>query len=479
MTSKIKKNIFIITIITITLVSLIYCSKNTFIINDDLPYSFFHRTDIRITNIKQVIGNQISDYKNISPRVFIHFIAQYLLIYGKKLWSIINPVIIILTALIMTKIIKISSKKDNYNLSILLTISLFLSMITYKKIIYWVAGSVNYVWTSVYLLFLIYIYLKKGYSNKKIINLLLILSISILHEYLLVFSIIFVITNYIINAYKQKKIIMSDIIYIIPLIISYIFLLKAPSSQIRINLSSTWNNMTIIEKLLTSIPEVSRNFIFNSNKNNYIIIFYIICLLIYFIKSKLKYKSIIIFITILLTIISIVTDNGWLYFILSLLLLISSIYYLLKTSKNKLIPVLISMYGIVFSMVITPEYNNYRSNYVVYLFLIVLSIIIIYDSINKQTLKKTIPIFTIFFIILIANEIYSYTIIGNIHKERINNINNCINTNCEVLKIKKIPLKYEFYHMDINSPQDKNYFAYDSFINYYHLDKNIQIIYYK
>lgn len=149
---------------------LIYCSINTFIINDDLPYSFFHRTSTRITNIKQILGNQIADYKNISPRVFVHCVVQFLLIFGKSVWSIVNSIVIVLSMFVMNQISGLYSKKKNTVLSILIIISSFLSMILYKKIIYWVAGSVNYVWIGLYLLILLYYYLKNGYSKNKIVN---------------------------------------------------------------------------------------------------------------------------------------------------------------------------------------------------------------------------------------------------------------------------------------------------------------------
>jgi len=80
----------------IMFIALVYCSLNTFISNDDLPYSFYDRTSVRVTNIIQIIKTQIHDYSYINSRVFIHSIVQFLLIFGKNLWSILNPIVIIL-----------------------------------------------------------------------------------------------------------------------------------------------------------------------------------------------------------------------------------------------------------------------------------------------------------------------------------------------------------------------------------------------
>ena len=45
--------------------------------------------------------------------------------------------------------------------------------------------------------------------------------------------------------------------------------------------------------------------------------------------------------------------------------------------------------------------------------------------------------------------------------------------------VEEIYNRYEFYHMDINSPMDSNYFAFNSFINYYNLNNDIIINFYK
>ena len=90
-----KKHKVLIISIIILLLTLIYTSFNTFLSNDDLPYMFFYRGNKRITNLIQVIKNQVADYKHINGRFFIHCIIQALLIFDKKLWSILNPLVIV------------------------------------------------------------------------------------------------------------------------------------------------------------------------------------------------------------------------------------------------------------------------------------------------------------------------------------------------------------------------------------------------
>lgn len=472
-----KKNKYFCFLLLFLLAFYTYCCFNTFIINDDLPYSLFHRTSTRVTNIKQVILNQYSDYFNINSRVIIHGVVQFLLIFGKTLWSILNPLIIVLSFILMYKIINLSIKDCNKFLSLLLISSIYLILIKYKKIIFWVAGSVNYVWVGLYLLFLLYLYLKYGYSKRKILNILLILSISILHEYLLVFSIVFILINYIRKIISTKKIINQDILYFLPLIISYIFLMKSPAVIGRLNENQIWNELSIFEKIFNSFPIISKNFIDLTNINNILPIIFLMILLISLFKIKNKY-SIALSTFMIINIVAIfIFENNLMYLLLSILILLSVLYYNYIYKRKELSIIFISMYSIVYSMGLTAEYNTNRSSYIVYIFMIILLIIMIYDLINKNIKIKKYFTFAILilFLTLVSIDLHVYSVIGNVSRERISKINDCKVKSCETLELKKIPDKYEFYHMDINSPSDNKYFAFNDFVHYYELKKDIVI----
>lgn len=101
------------------------------------------------------------------------------------------------------------------------------------------------------------------------------------------------------------------------------------------------------------------------------------------------------------------------------------------------------------------------------------------EVMRKNNFKILTAIFFTLCSLLVINELYSYTVIGLIHQERVDSINSCKENDCEILLLKEIPSRYAFYHMHINSPQDSNCFAFGSFVNYYGLDENIEIDYYK
>ena len=89
---------------------LVYTHFNTFVANDDLPYSFLYRGSDRITSLGQVLANQLADYKNLNARFFVHCILQSVLIFGKSLWSILNPLMIVISMVMLLKIIKLNKK---------------------------------------------------------------------------------------------------------------------------------------------------------------------------------------------------------------------------------------------------------------------------------------------------------------------------------------------------------------------------------
>ena len=205
MLEAIKKNKLLILILSSFFIILLYCSLNTMILNDDLGYSFLYRTDVRITNLVQVLKMQLSDYKIVSSRVFVHSIVQALLIFGKNVWSILNPIIIILNFYLIDKIIGLYKNNSNKLFNYLFGLCCFLLIVNFKWIIYWVAGSVNYVWTSTFLFLFIYLYLRYGLNKKMWVNMLLVLIISIIHESTFVFTSIFVVLMLMYDLVILKK----------------------------------------------------------------------------------------------------------------------------------------------------------------------------------------------------------------------------------------------------------------------------------
>ena len=85
-----RENKFIVLIFTMLFGVLIYSALQTLITSDDLPYSLFYRGEYRITHLSQIIANQESDYLTINGRFLVHCVVQFMLMFGKNLFAVVN-----------------------------------------------------------------------------------------------------------------------------------------------------------------------------------------------------------------------------------------------------------------------------------------------------------------------------------------------------------------------------------------------------
>ena len=471
----IKKNKILLLFISILLVVLIYTSFNTFLANDDLPYMYLYRGDIRITNIIEAIKNQVADYMHINGRFFVHIIVQTLLIFDKKIWSILNPIVIILLLTFISMIIKLlkNENKINYRYFILSAI-LFLLLFNYKYIIYWVSGSINYIWVLLVLFIFIYYYLKQGLDNHYLINAFIILIVSILHEMTMVFMIIFMIGHIILKKIKHEKIDKKYILYIIAIIISTLFIMLSPGNHHRMGMDLTWSTLNIFEKIKLSLPVVSYNLFNLRDYYNIIPLIFIISIIYKLFTLNNKKSNIIGIILLIISIISVITNNSYIYIILSLISFIGIAYIHLFNKEDYLIIISLGFYAMVYSTIITPNYMDGRPNLFFYMYAIMIINYFFSNLINKKYIKY---ILIFFFVLTISNEVYTYNIIGNIHKKRLLAIDECKKDNCQILTLPEISKKYIKYHIDANKPDKKDYYTYRYFVQYYNLPKDIDIIY--
>ena len=471
-----NKAIYLVSIFLLMI--LIFTHFNTFVTNDDLPYSFLYRGSNRITNIFQAFKNQIADYQNLNGRFFVHSILQIVLIFGKNLWSIINPIMIVTTLIILIKIVKLKNKNVNNLISILLVSILFLLIFSYKPIIYWVAGSVNYIWVLTLLFILLYLYYKYGFFKYKIVNILLIAFLCALHECTMIFTIVFIIGNFLVTWFKNKKIDKSYLLYFLGFLGS-LFLFLSPASNIRLNSDAVWSNLTLFDKLLTAIPVVSKNLFNLTDIGNILPYAFIIAIIVSLYKIKNKIANVSIILIILNMIAIYVFNNNWLYFLLVLLLVFGEYYSHFKKNRLDLIILSLAMYAVIFSNILTPLYYAARPNYYFYIYMIFYVLYVVsFIKISFSKLKVIVYIFLIvLFIELSLNEVIVYNTIGKYYKKRLNEIQQYkINESNEPLVLSEIPNKYRYYHIDINEPTE-SWFTYKYFLDYYGLPEDTEIIY--
>ena len=87
----------------------------------------------------------------------------------------------------------------------MLIISLFLLLASYKYCIYWVAGSVNYMWVFMLLIIFIYYYLRLDLNKYRVLNAIIIFILSSLHEASFVLVLFIIIGDSVYNYFILKQ----------------------------------------------------------------------------------------------------------------------------------------------------------------------------------------------------------------------------------------------------------------------------------
>lgn len=478
MKSRIKENKLQLFFLLPVFCIFVFCHFQTFIINDDLPYSLFYRANDRIANIGQIISNQFFDYSHISARVFIHSVVQFLLIFDKNLWSILNPLMIILIISLMSYIVYILTNKKTKPIYIVIasTIS-FLLLFDFKYLIYWVAGSVNYVWVFLIILLVLLYYIKFGLLEKPICTFLICLFASIICESLAILLMVIIVFDALINVVCKKlskKDFLKYFMFLIGALIGFSFLFFAPSTVDRMGSGvETWDELSLFSKILTAIPVLSDKMFSIGSIYNLFPLFVILSII--YRMRKEKNKGILIFIALAFTfsLIGLITKNGYSFFLLSILILVFQSLIFIKHKDYRLIVILISAYALTFSLAITPEYTAGRTCFHTSL---ILALFIMYNFMYNNELSKILKIiFICLVVVLLIIEIIIYSYIGIVKRDREESIKKVQSGKTDVLITKIIKSPFDKFHIDANNPVDKNYWAYAAFEDYYNLNENIRI----
>lgn len=477
MKNFIKKNKWIILFLILVYGILVYCHFQTFIMNDDLPYSLFFRGPNRITNLREVIVNQIFDYSHINARIFLHTIVQTLLIFDKNLWSILNPLVIIAIICLMSYIVyELTGKKTKPFYIVLAMTVLFLLLYNYKNLIYWVAGSVNYVWVFLLILLIIVYYLKIGLTKKPILSFIICLTCSMLCEVMGMFIFILIIVDYLIQIFinkEDKKITWKYLLILFGNICGLLFIFLSPSTLGRMS-DAEWAKYSLFEKLNISIPAISNNLFNVFTIYNLFPALIIVSIIYYmFVNKDNKLKYFLIIVGILLCIGNFV-NSGYVYFALGLVILGFQIYIFVKNKDYKLIPIILSAYAFIYSLAVTPEYTVTRTGLHTSL---LLGMFAFYNLLYNKSMNKGIFITVIVFaLVTLVFELIIYSYIGSVKREREESIKEVQSGESKVLKTKIIKAPFDRFHIDSNSPTDKKYWAYKPFQDYYKLPDDIKVV---
>ncbi len=166
-------NIKIFWLFIVSLIGFFAISFFSNYVYDDFHYRFIYDanglTRERVKTISDIFYSQYNHYFVHSGRVLIHFIVQFFLMLDHKIWfDIANTIVFgLFQILIILNVVK-SNRKIPTLLYVVLLLSLWFVVPGQNYCMFWLTGSVNYLWTTAAALALIYLHEKVSMDQSSI-----------------------------------------------------------------------------------------------------------------------------------------------------------------------------------------------------------------------------------------------------------------------------------------------------------------------
>lgn len=225
---------------------------------DDYSYSL-NLDKTKINSLMDVVNYQWWHYFNWGGRTVAHTIAQFFLLFPKVVFSIANSIIYV--ALIYLMYLHIRGNREDKPLFLLLIhLGLWFILPVFGQTCLWLIGSCNYLWTTVIILWFLWIY-RKNKENLSIIKLIGIFLLGILAGWtnentsagLLVILLCYLIMTKIPN--KKEKISKLRIVGFFGALIGFAIMILAPGNYIRAE--EIQDNTFILIKIIKRAVEMT------------------------------------------------------------------------------------------------------------------------------------------------------------------------------------------------------------------------------
>lgn len=246
-------------------VSMLCLNFLTPLLADDYSYGL-NLNEKRIASIMDIFDYQVWHYFNWGGRTVAHTLAQILLVFPKAVFNILNS--FIYTALIYLIYLHGCFNKDNKdnkdNSYMLLLIHFILWFIipVFGQSFIWLVGSCNYLWTTVIILYFLWLY-RRNTLSEKWYNLLFMFILGLLagwtNENTSAGLIVILVFSLIINKVETKKFELSKtrLFGIIGTLAGFIIMICAPGNYIR---SAEFKDDTfIIIKIIKRTIDITNN----------------------------------------------------------------------------------------------------------------------------------------------------------------------------------------------------------------------------
>lgn len=299
-----------------------------FVCGDDYMYGTFGNNGI--------IKNVFSYYMTGNGRWLVNILDSLILKYDRYIFIFINPLIICFVVLLLSKIAnKLSGKYNDKTLKIAAILVSSLNILMTREAVYWITGSMNYLFPSFLFLLAYYLFLEIKSGNYKYIKIFPIVTFiagaSVEQFGLMLVGILTI--EYLYRCIKHKKINKYEKIAYITSIIGLVSIVIAPGNFVRIDAASNDNQSIII-----GIIDLVYNIFYSDVAKIYIMLLAIYMFLyIYIIYPEYKKELYIALFNVMFTILWIAFPKNILILIslcINLFLVIFLCYTYVKTNKD-------------------------------------------------------------------------------------------------------------------------------------------------
>lgn len=138
-----------------------FMNSMTHLALDDYAYNFIFiddggesgeviNTGDRVENIGDIITSMKAHYKTVNGRLVLHFIVQLMLLWGKPVFNVFNSAMIVLLAVLLYLHCKGTNKRQSAPLFLFCTFAVWTFAPALSYTVWWLDGSINYLWGSVF-----------------------------------------------------------------------------------------------------------------------------------------------------------------------------------------------------------------------------------------------------------------------------------------------------------------------------------------
>lgn len=164
-TERIEKNnrlnLMLIAVICVVLFGVMqFFNMSTHLAADDYAYNFVFIDDgtnvagnfvtgERLSSVSDILRSMQAHYNTINGRVVIHFLVQLMMLAGKSVFNVLNSLMFVALIMLMYLHCKGRAKQHNATLFVMLALAVWSFAPGLGVTVFWLDGSVNYLWGSV------------------------------------------------------------------------------------------------------------------------------------------------------------------------------------------------------------------------------------------------------------------------------------------------------------------------------------------